>query len=89
MKIYLPLLYSEKVKRPDKRYFLNNILGEDYIILLLSFAYSSSHFLSNAVGLFFLQIAFWCIYELGYIENDVVGEKFEDKAILSYKLQIL
>ncbi|MCC0177976.1 hypothetical protein I4641_13410 [Waterburya agarophytonicola K14] len=29
-------------------------------------------------------MSFWCIYELGYIENDVVGEKFENKAILSY-----
>lgn len=84
MKIYIPLLYSEKVKRPDKKYFLNNIIGEDFIIIILSFVYSSSHFLSNIVGLFLLQMAFWCVYELGYIENDVVGEKFEDKAILSY-----
>ncbi|MGD1921905.1 MAG: hypothetical protein ACFCAD_25250 [Pleurocapsa sp.] len=63
---------------------MNNIVGEDFIIILLSFAFSSFHFLSNAAGLFFLQMAFWCIYELGYIENDVIGEKFEDKAILSY-----
>lgn len=84
MKFYIPLLYSEKVKRPDRKYFLNNIIGEDYIIILLSFAYSSSLAWSNIAGLFLLQMAFWCIYELGYIENDVIGEKFEDKAILSY-----
>ncbi len=87
MKIYIPLFYSEKVKRPDKKYFLNNIIGEDFIIIVLSFIYSSSHFLSNLTGLFFLQMAFWCIYELGYIENDVIGEKFEDKAVLSYNYQ--
>ena len=84
MKIYLPLLYSEKVKRPNKKYLLNNIIGEDFIILLLSFSYISSHPLANIVGLLLLQIAFWCIYELGYIENDVIGEKFEEKAILSH-----
>ena len=84
MKFYIPLLYSEKVKRPDKKYFLNNIIGEDLIIILLSFAYSNSPVWSNIAGLFFLQMSFWCIYELGYIENDMVGEKFEDKAILSY-----
>lgn len=84
MKTYIPLLYSEKVKRPDKRYFLNNILGEDFLVLLLSFTCASSHPWFNALGLFLLQISFWCIYELGYIENDVVGEKFEEKAILSY-----
>lgn len=87
MNIYIPLLYSEKVKRPDKRYFLNSILGEDFIILILSFAYPNIQFLGAAVGLFLLQISFWCIYELGYIENDVVGEKFEDKAILSYNFK--
>ncbi len=84
MKIYIPLLYSEKVKRPDRRYFLNNILGEDFIILALSLSYFSYHPWLNVLGLFLLQMAFWCIYELGYIENDKIGEKFEDKAILSY-----
>ncbi len=83
MKIYLPLFYSEKIKRPGKKYFLNNIIGEDFIILFLSFACFSSHPVLNSIGLFLLQIAFWCIYELGYIENDVIGEKFEDKAVIS------
>ena len=84
MKIYLPLLYSENIKRPGKKYFFNNIIGEDFIILLLSFTCYSSYPLLNAIGLFLLQISFWCIYELGYIENDKIGEKFEDKAVLSY-----
>ena len=84
MKIYIPLLYSEKVKRPDKKYFLFTVLGEDFAILLLAFTFNSDHYLSTAIGLFFLQIAFWCIYEIGYIENDIIGEKFEDKAVLSY-----
>lgn len=84
MKIYIPLLYSEKVKRPDKKYILKNIVGEDFLILLLAFTYLSSQPWSNALGLFLLQISFWCIYELGYIENDIIGDKFEDKAVLSY-----
>ena len=84
MKIYIPLLYSEKIKRPGEKYFLYHILGEDFPLLLLSFTCFSSHPLSNATGLFLLQIAFWCIYEIGYVENDIIGEKFEDKAILSY-----
>lgn len=84
MKNYIPLLYSEKVKRPDKKYFLYTVLGEDFIILLLSFTYSSSHQWLNALGIFLLQISFWCIYEIGYIENDIIGDKFEEKAVLSY-----
>ncbi len=83
MKTYTPLLYSEKIKRPNRKYFLNNIIGEDFLILLLAFTYHSIHPWSNGLGLFFLQISFWCIYELGYIENDIIGDKFEDTAILS------
>jgi len=78
VKFYIPLLYSEKVKRPEKKFFLLTVLGEDFLILLLSFTFTSSHPLTNALGLFFLQISFWCIYEIGYIENDIIGEKFED-----------
>ncbi|MEM6611028.1 MAG: hypothetical protein AAF652_02025 [Cyanobacteria bacterium P01_C01_bin.72] len=59
-------------------------MGEDFIILLLSFTFVSAHPWSNALGLFLLQISFWCVYEIGYIENDIIGEKFEDKAVLSY-----
>ena len=84
MKIYIPLLYSEKVKRPDKNYILLTVLSEDFAILLLAFTFISSHTLFNAIGLFLLQISFWCVYEIGYIENDIMGEKFEDKAVLSY-----
>ncbi|WP_019509251.1 hypothetical protein [Pleurocapsa sp. PCC 7319] len=84
VKIYIPLLYSEKIKRPGKRYFLNNIIGEDFIILWLSFAYTSSHLLLSSISIFLLLIAFWCIYELGYIENDIIGDKYEDKAVLSH-----
>ena len=83
MKIYIPFLYSEKVKRPDKKYFLLSILGEDFIILLLSFTFISDNPFYNAFGLFLLQTSFWCIYEIGYIENDLIGDKFEDKAVLS------
>ncbi|MEL6927880.1 MAG: hypothetical protein AAFO95_04510 [Cyanobacteria bacterium J06600_6] len=59
-------------------------MGEDFLVLLLAFTFLSSHLLQNAIGLFLLQISFWCIYEIGYIENDIIGEKFEDKAVLSY-----
>jgi hypothetical protein len=83
VKIYLPFLYSETIKRPNKKFFLLSILGEDFIILLLAFSLVSSHPWTNVLGLFLLQTSFWCIYELGYMENDILGEKFEDQAVLS------
>jgi hypothetical protein len=51
--------------------------------LLLSFTYVSHNRLLHGLGLLFLQISFWCIYEIGYLENDLIGDKFEEKAILS------
>lgn len=84
MKIYIPFLYSEKIKRPDKNFLLSTVLGEDLPILLLAFSFASFHPVANVLGLFLLQVSFWCIYEIGYIENDILGEKFEDKAVLSY-----
>jgi hypothetical protein len=61
-----------------------SILGEDLIVLLLAFTFVSHRPGINALGLFLLQLSFWCIYEIGYIENDIIGEKFEDQAVLSY-----
>lgn len=84
MKIYIPLFYSEKVKRPGQNYFLYHIIAEDFALLLLTFTLFSPYKMSNAIGLFLLQMAFWCIYEIGYIENDATGDKYEDKAVLSY-----
>ncbi|MGL5836026.1 MAG: hypothetical protein ACRC1Z_22755 [Waterburya sp.] len=84
MNFYIPFLYSEKVKRPDKNFFLLTVLGEDLAILLLAFSFAFTPHWGNALGLFLLQASFWCIYEIGYIENDILGEKFEDQAVLSY-----
>lgn len=84
MNFYIPFLYSEKVKRPDKNFFLLTVLGEDLAILLLAFSFAPTPHWSNALGVFLLQASFWCIYEIGYIENDILGEKFEDQAVLSY-----
>jgi hypothetical protein len=61
-----------------------SILGEDFLVLLLAFTFVSPHPGTNALGLFLLQLSFWCVYEIGYIENDIIGEKFEDNAVLSY-----
>ena len=30
-----------------------------------------------------LVVSYWCIYEIGYQENDLIGEKYEKKPILS------
>lgn len=80
---YIPLQYTVKVKKVRKNYLIRVILGEDFLIILLAFNWFTSHPLGNALGLLSIFISFWCIYEIGYIENDLVGKKFEQAPVLS------
>ena len=83
--IYLPLLYLGKVKRAGQNYFLKSVLAEDFPLLLLAFTWGVNNPLWHSLGILLLLVSFWCIYELGYYENDVVGEKYEEKPVLSEK----
>ena len=85
--IYLPFFYLERVKRPGKNYLLKTILADDLFILLFAFSWVSNQPLLNALSLIFLLVSFWCIYELGYRENDLVAEQYEQQPILSETYQ--
>ncbi|AFZ35032.1 hypothetical protein Sta7437_1465 [Stanieria cyanosphaera PCC 7437] len=81
--LYLPFFYLEKVKRPGQKYLFKAILGEDLWIIWLSYSWLSSQRLIHALSMLLLLISFWCIYEVGYWENDLVAEKYEEKPVLS------
>lgn len=88
--LYLPFFYLEKVKRPGQKYLFKAIIGEDLLIIWLSFTWLSSQPVLHALSMLLLLISFWCIYEVGYWENDVVAEKYEEQPVLSenyYKYQ--
>lgn len=81
--IYLPFFYLEKVKRVGENYIFKVILWDDVPILFLAFSWQANHPLTHGLGLLSLLISFWCIYEIGYYENDRVAEKYEEKPKLS------
>jgi len=81
--VYMPLFYSEKVKNPNKSHFLKRVLMGHWAFLAISLSFLSPHPLLNAFSLLLLVISYWCVYEIGYQENDSVGEKYEKKPILS------
>jgi phosphoserine phosphatase len=85
--IYLPFFYLEKIKRPGQKYLLRVILGEDLLIMLFSLSWLSPHPIIHALSILFLLVSFWCIYEIGYWENDLVAEKYEEKPVLSEAYQ--
>ena len=82
-KVYFPFAYLEKVKRTGENYTLKIILLDDLPLLLLAFSWQATNFILQGISLIFLLISFWCVYEIGYYENDVVAEKYEQKPKLA------
>ncbi|BDI18304.1 hypothetical protein ANSO36C_41060 [Nostoc cf. commune SO-36] len=85
--IYIPFLYLERAKRPGKKFFLTKVLLDDLVVLIVCLSLVNSQPIIHAISMFFLILSFWCIYELGYVENDTVAERFEKKPTLSETYQ--
>jgi len=81
--VYAPLVYSERVKNPGKSHVMKRVIAGHWAFLVIAFSFLSSHFLLNAMGLLLLTISYWCVYEIGYWENDIIGAKYESKPVLS------
>jgi hypothetical protein len=81
--IYFPMMYIHKVKKAGKQYISKAILLDDLPIFLLSLSWLSSQPILHGLGILFLLFSFWCIYEFGYYENDLVAEKYEKNPVLS------
>lgn len=84
---YLPLFYAEKVKRPGKGTIKKLILKNHFAALFLALSLVSPMPIVHGIGILLLTLAFWCIYEVGYWENDQVAEKYEKNPVLSETYQ--
>lgn len=80
---YLPFFYLERVKRPGTKFTQQVILKNHLLGLLLALSWISPSPILHALGITSLLMAFWCIYEVGYFENDRVAEQYEAKPVLS------
>ncbi|MDZ7952993.1 haloacid dehalogenase-like hydrolase [Nostoc sp. DedQUE09] len=85
--LYIPFLYLERAKRPGKKYFLKAILLDDLVVLIIALSWVNSQPILHAISMLFLVLSFWCIYELGYVENDIIAERFEKNPTLSETYQ--
>jgi len=80
---YWPTEYLARIKRPGERYFFRGVLQDDFAYWLLASVTLASYPLFHVAGLLLLLISFWAIYELGYVDNDQVAERFEREPKLS------
>jgi len=80
---YIPFVYLEKGKHPGERFFARVVLYESWTMLVIGISLIDAHPFTHSLALFFLLLSFWCIYEVGYIENDLAAEKYESNPKLS------
>ncbi len=81
--VYLPGQYLTHVKRPGARYIVRGILQEDFAFWVLSSVALAALPVLHVLGLLFLLVSFWAIYERGYVDNDLIAQRFEAKPKLS------
>ena len=81
--VYIPFFYTERVKHPGQKYLLKTVLAEDLLFLVLATVWSATDPLLHVLGLGLAMASFWCIYEIGYMENDLVAERDEADPKLS------
>jgi hypothetical protein len=80
---YVPGRYLTSVKRPGQKYILNGIIKDDFLLWVFCSIFLSEEKGRLILGLIFLAISFWTVYELGYADNDQVGARYEKDPTLS------
>jgi len=75
--VYMPGQYLTQVKRPGQRYIVRGILQEDFAFWVLASIALAAVPVLHVLGLLFLLVSFWAIYERGYVDNDRIAARFE------------
>jgi hypothetical protein len=86
---YLPLRYTEQGKRAGERYVRREIFQVDIALAVVITATAAGAPLAAAIAAVFLTLSFWCVYELGYRENDALGRRLEAKPVLNRRSMVL
>ena len=81
--VYLPGQYLTLAKRPGTRYIVRGIVQEDFAFWVLCSIALAAQPLLHLLGLLFLLVSFWAIYERGYVDNDRIAARFEAEPKLS------
>jgi phosphoserine phosphatase len=81
--VYLPGQYVSQVKRPGARYIWRGILQDDFAFWVLTSIALAAVPAMHVLGLLFLLLSFWTIYERGYVDNDLVAARLEADPKLS------
>ena len=82
-RFYLPFFYTYRIKKLNHSHIIKQLLLGQWALLAIAIGLSSPPYLLNTIWLLLLNVSCAIIYEIGYWENDAIGEKYEDKPVLS------
>ncbi len=83
---YIPLYYIARHKRTP-RFLINQTLLEELPVVLLVTALFQPFLWTTWLGCTLMFLSFVCVYEIGYAENDRVGERNEAEPKLATDAQ--
>jgi hypothetical protein len=86
---YLPLRYTQQGKRAGQRYVRREIFQVDIALAVLVTATAAGAPLAAAIAAVFVTLSFWCVYELGYRENDTLGRRLEARPVFNDRSVVL
>jgi hypothetical protein len=75
--VYIPFRYADRVKRPGAKQFKRIFLLEDLSLLILAIGLTHPADVGRYFALAFGLLSLFCIYEIGYHENDALGIRRE------------
>jgi hypothetical protein len=80
-RVYLPGIYTTKVKRPGGK-GIGGIITTLTFWLLASMT-SGAFEPSTVLAILLLFLSLWSIYEIGYMDNDICAQKYETDPVLT------
>ena len=80
---YIPFYYLIRLKHRSFASVFRDIFVDDFLLLLIMFTWVSPMPVWHCLGLLLFFLAFWLVYEMGYMENDQVAARFERDPVLS------
>ena len=81
--VYIPGMYTSRIKRPGIRYIYRSIVSDEFSLWVLASIPLVTQPGLHVLGLALLCVSFWAIYETGYVDNDAIGARHEADPNLS------
>lgn len=74
---YVPFRYTHACNKAGEAYLVRGVVAGDIAGLALAIGWLMPNPFLGALGLLLMHFGLWCVYELGYVENDRFAIRYE------------